>query len=178
MPKYVDNKLHEFAHEPHKKPQHAPHPATEIRYGRVDQETRPPDETPVLPPKGKKHIQQVVGSFLYYGRAVNTTILNALSTLVRQQTSPTQTTATNTNHLLDYLHTHPDAAIHYYASDMILQIHSDASYINEPGARSTAGGHYFLGKTPLPHQPIFLNGAIYSLCTILKKQTLTRNGKI
>jgi hypothetical protein len=51
---------------------------------------------------------------------------------------------------------------------MILQVHSDASYINEPEARSTAGGHYFLGHLPRDHYPIRLNGAIYSLCTILK----------
>ena len=51
---------------------------------------------------------------------------------------------------------------------MILQIHSDASYANEPDARSTAGGHYFLGQLPVDGQPIWLNVAIYTLCTILK----------
>ena len=29
-------------------------------------------------------------------------------------------------HLLDYLHTHKDATIRYVASDMVLNIHSDA----------------------------------------------------
>jgi hypothetical protein len=51
---------------------------------------------------------------------------------------------------------------------MLLQVHSDASYLNEPDGRSTAGGHYFLGKPPIDNQPIFLNGPIYSLCTTLK----------
>jgi hypothetical protein len=51
---------------------------------------------------------------------------------------------------------------------MILQVHSDASYFNEPDGRSTAGGHYLLGKQPRNNQPILLNGAIYSLCTVLK----------
>jgi hypothetical protein len=29
-------------------------------------------------------------------------------------------------------------------------------------------GHYFLGHLPRDNQPIILNGAIYSLCTVLK----------
>ena len=51
---------------------------------------------------------------------------------------------------------------------MILQIHTDASYFSEPKARSRATGHYFLGWLPQSNQPICLNGAIYTLCTILK----------
>jgi hypothetical protein len=33
----------------------------------------------------------------------------------------------------------------YYASDMILKIHSDASYNSESGAQSRMGGHFYLG---------------------------------
>jgi hypothetical protein len=128
----------------------------------------PPDTSASLSDDGKKRVQQIVGSFLYYGRAVDTTILKTLNTLLRQQSKPTTTTASHTEHLLDYLASHPNAVIRYYASDMLLQIHSDASYNNEPDARSTAGGHYFLGKPPQDGKPIFLNGAIYSLCTVLK----------
>ena len=51
---------------------------------------------------------------------------------------------------------------------MLLQIHSDAAYMNETKARSTAGGHYFLGKPILPNQPIFLNSAIHSLCKVIE----------
>jgi hypothetical protein len=99
---------------------------------------------------------------------VDTNILKALNSLARQQSKPTATTAQRTDQLLDYLATHPDAVIRYYGSDMILQVHSDASYFNEPDGRSTAGGHYFLGNLPVDNQPIFLNGAIYALCTVLK----------
>jgi hypothetical protein len=38
------------------------------------------------------------------------------------------------NQLLDYLATHPYAAIRYHASDMILHIHSDASYLSVSNA--------------------------------------------
>ena len=168
MPNYVRDKLHEFDHKPPARPQHAPHPAPETRFGKAAQETTAPDTSTLLAADGKKRVQQIVGSFLYYGRAVDITILKTLNSLSRQQSKPTATTAKHTDHLLDYLASHPNAVIRYYASDMLLQIHSDASYNNEPAARSTAGGHYFLGKPPRDGQPIFLNGAIYSLCTVLK----------
>ena len=38
--------------------------------------------------------------------------------------------------LLDYAATHPDAEITFCRSDMILKIHTDASYLSEHGARS------------------------------------------
>ena len=51
---------------------------------------------------------------------------------------------------------------------MILNIHLDASYLSERNARSRASGHFFLGWLPKPNEPIRLNGAIHSLCNILK----------
>jgi hypothetical protein len=168
MPAYVNDKLHEFSHSKPKRPQHAPYPAPEPRFGQTAQEPAPADTAPELAAPGKTRIQQIVGSFLYYGRAVDITILKALNSLARQQSKPTKTTAKRTEHLLDYLASHPQAAIRYYPSDMILQVHLDASYFNEPDGRSTAGGHYFVGKIPRNNQPIVLNGAIYTLCTVLK----------
>jgi hypothetical protein len=50
---------------------------------------------------------------------------------------------------------------------MLLQTHSDAAYTNETKARSTAGGHYFLGKPIKDGQPIFLNGAVHTLCKVI-----------
>ena len=51
---------------------------------------------------------------------------------------------------------------------MILQIHKDASYLSEPKVQSRAAGHYFLGWLPQNNKTIRLNGAIYTLCTVLK----------
>ena len=59
---------------------------------------------------------------------------------------------------------------------MILHVHSDASYLSENGARSRAGGYFFLGSLPKnyhlpPHPkatPPPLNGAIHVLSTIIK----------
>jgi hypothetical protein len=47
---------------------------------------------------------------------------------------------------LDYAASQEDAVITYRKSDMVLAIHSDASYLSEPKARSGAGGHFFLSE--------------------------------
>ena len=51
---------------------------------------------------------------------------------------------------------------------MVLNIHSDAFYASERGANSRAASHYFLGWKPRDNAPIRLNGAIYTLCNIMK----------
>jgi hypothetical protein len=61
--------------------------------------------------------------------------------------------------------THPDAILLYAKSDMILGIHSDASYLSKPKARSHAGGHFFLsnGTDKAPN-----NGTILNISQIIK----------
>eukprot|EP00957_Ditylum_brightwellii_P193803 14757843-Ditylum_brightwellii.AAC.1 len=76
-------------------------------------------------------------------------------------------------HLLDYAATHPHAVIRYTASGMALYIHSDASYMSEPCARSRAGGHFFLSSKPKdptkpPTEHIPLNGAVHSVCKVIQ----------
>ncbi len=50
---------------------------------------------------------------------------------------------------------------------MVLNIHSNASYLSALQARSHAGGYFFLGSIPRDGHPIFINGAIHITCTIL-----------
>ena len=96
------------------------------------------------------------------------TILCALSEIASQQTSPTEKTMERVNTFLDYMATHPETKIRYHASDMVLNCHSDASYLTATKARSRAGGLFFLGSLPKDNDPIKLNGAILTLCTVLK----------
>jgi hypothetical protein len=70
--------------------------------------------------------------------------------------------------LLDYLATHPDATVQFHASNMILNVHSDASYLSKTNAHSWACGHFFMGWKPDTTKPIKLNGAFFTLCTILR----------
>jgi len=51
---------------------------------------------------------------------------------------------------------------------MILNIHSDASYLLEMKARNRACCHYFLGWIPKDGEPNKLIGAIFTLCNVLK----------
>jgi hypothetical protein len=91
-------------------------------------------------------------------------MLVALSTLAAAQTKGTQQTAEACTKLLNYAATHPNAVIRYKASDMILHIHSDASYLSEPQARSRVGGFFFLGNgTTNPP----LNGALQVISQIM-----------
>ncbi len=55
-----------------------------------NQAPSPLDDSPLLDEAGKKRVQQIVGSFLYYARAVDPTILMALSEISSQQSAPTE----------------------------------------------------------------------------------------
>ncbi len=92
----------------------------------------------------------------------------ALLEMASQQVAPTENTMEGVNQFPDYMWTHPDAIIWYPASDMILNVHSDASYLSAPKAPSRAGGCFFLGSIPQDGDPIKLNGAIHITCIILK----------
>ncbi len=63
----------------------------------------------------------------------------ALSAIARQQALPTEDTCNNVNQFFDYMATHPDAKIQYRASNMVLNVHSDALYLSAPNARSRTG---------------------------------------
>jgi hypothetical protein len=56
--------------------------------------------------------------------------------------------------LLRYVSTHRNMGIRYYASNMVLQLMSDASYLCRPRARSVLGLHAYLGE------PTAINGPI------------------
>ena len=86
-----------------------------------------------------KFIQEVTGTFLYYARAVNSTIMMALSAITMEQAAPITTTMRSTQQFPDYVATNKEAAITYKVSNMVLAVHSDALYSNKPQARSRAG---------------------------------------
>jgi hypothetical protein len=110
-----------------------------------------------------------VGSFLYYARTVNPTILMALSAIASQIAVTTEDICNCVNQFLEYMATHPDAKIRYRACDMIVNVHSNTSYLSAPDACSCAGGYAFLGSIPRDAGlPIQINGAANVTCKILK----------
>ena len=96
------------------------------------------------------------------------TILTALNEIASQQLKPSQRTMHRVAQLLDYMATNPDAVIRFRASDLILNLHSDASYLSAARGRSRAGRYFFLGSLPKNGNPIFLNGNIAITCAIIK----------
>jgi hypothetical protein len=89
-----------------------------------------------------------------------------LNDIATEQTKAMEETQSANNQMLDYLATHPDATIRYHASDMILHIHSDASYLSVSNARSQLGGIFFLGNKS-PEQDT-LNGSILNVAAVIK----------
>jgi hypothetical protein len=67
--------------------------------------------------------------------------------------------------LLNYCATHPYAKIRYHASDMILYISSDASYLSKAKARSRTGVHFYLGQQD--GQTQLINGPLPFLSNIM-----------
>jgi len=124
--------------------QNQPYPHTQVKYGAKKQFAKTPSTATLLDKHGKKFIQQVCGKFLFYGRAVDSTLLIPLSAIASQSSAPTTDTLKQACQLLDYLATQEDAILTYKCSNIKLTIHSDASYLSEPKARSHAGGHFFL----------------------------------
>ncbi|GFH50519.1 hypothetical protein CTEN210_06995 [Chaetoceros tenuissimus] len=173
MPDYVKKALAQFQHKFPTHPQHSPHPCAKIKYGEKVQyakETVPTDMTK----EQLTYCQQVIGVFLFYARAIDSTMLPAIGSIAaHMSTSTWREMKQKITHFLDYAATHPDAEIVYKASNMHLWIHTDASYLTEPKARSRAGGyHYFSSKPKLPiHEndpPPPHNHPVFVLCKIIE----------
>jgi hypothetical protein len=89
-----------------------------------------------------------------------------LNDIATEQTTATDKIQTAASQLLDYLAMHPHATIRVYASDMILHIHRDASYLSVSKARSRLGGLFYLGHNP-PNEDK-LNGSILNVASFIK----------
>jgi hypothetical protein len=164
MPHYLKEALKQFQHIAGKL-QHAPYSSIPIQYDTKKQYATQKSTSPLVEDKAKRFLQQVCGKFLFLGRAVDSTLLCLISAIASQSSKPTEDTMRYTLQLLDYLATQEDAVLSYHASDMVLAVHSDASYLSEPKARSRAGGHFFLSSdTTIPPN----NGAVLNIAHIIK----------
>ncbi len=168
MPGYIKRQLLKYTHLIAPQPQHCPYSPEPRKYGSEAQAPLPPDTTQKLNKDEIKKIQKIVRSILDYSRAVDMMVLMALSMIASEQTTGTERTMEKALQVLDYLATHPDAIVKFRAPDMVMNIHSDASYLTEPKARSRACGHFFMGWLPKDNKPIKLNGAFHTLCSILQ----------
>ena len=157
-------------HKPKNQPQYSPHQHIPIQYtqNKTRQYATQDYSSTLLSPKETKWVQSVIGSFLYYCRALDSTIATTLNDLARQQSKPTENTRNKCHRLMDYLATYPNSFIRYHASDMVLTIDSDASYLVLPGARSCIAGFFQLTNRPtLNNQPL-VNAPILVECKTIR----------
>jgi hypothetical protein len=160
MPCYVSKVWSKFQHDAPTHPQHTPSRYVTPIYGTKTQYATKDDTPPLTAKQCLK-----TGSVLYYTRAVDQNVLMPLNDIATEQTKGIEKTQATTDQLLDYLATHPNAAIRYHASDMISHIHSDASYLSVSNAQSRLGGLFFLGNKS-PEQEA-LNGSILNVASVI-----------
>jgi len=165
MPGYIDNLLIKFKHPRPSKPRLLPHACLPIAYSAKTQFAPDDDASALLSEIRKRRIQEIVGSLLYYARAVDNKLLVALSAIASRQAQATVATEQAVHLLLDYVATYPNDGIVYRVSDMILCAHANAGFLNKTNARSRAGAHIFLSENdPFPR----FNGAVLSIAQIIK----------
>ena len=166
MPGYIPKALKKFNHIPPKTKQYAPSTWPQREYGKSPQLATAYDDTELLRTKGDvRDIQCKVGTFLYYARAVDPTILPALNKISRRQSNPSVGTKKALDMLMDYLSTYPSARLRYHATDMQLHIESDAAYLVLPGAKSRIAGHYKLSNF---YNNNLFNSPIHTECKTIR----------
>ena len=138
MPEYVKHALNEFQHLLPSRPENSLYVQNAPLYGRTIHYSDLEDSSDLLPPSYCNLIQQIVGTFLYYGIALENTLMVSLNDISLEQSKATDNTSKNITKLLNYLATHPEAVIKYHASGMQLYVHSDASYLSVIKDRSRA----------------------------------------
>jgi hypothetical protein len=167
MPGYIKADLRKYHHPAPTRPEHAPHQCNMPVYGAKTQYVEDKEDSPALSQKYINRLQHLGGTLLYYARAVDPTLILPVNVLASEQTRATADTANKIIKIFNYCTTHPEATLRYHASDMILNIHSDASYLSEKESKSRAGGFFYMGsKTDKANR--LTNGAILIISTVLK----------
>ena len=100
MPGYCKDALIRFNHKL-RKLNDQPHRHVIPTYGAKIQYATKTDLTPKVDADKMKFIQQVTGTFLYYARAVDPTMLVALSAIAADQSAPSEMTYEKTLYFLD-----------------------------------------------------------------------------
>jgi hypothetical protein len=165
MRTYIDTLLLTLDWPKPRKRQLSPFIAAPIAYGQKTQFTPEEDTSAPLSAERLLRVQKIIGSLLYYARAVDNKLLVALNAIAARQSKATIHTEQLVHTLLDYVATYPNDGIVYRASDMVLCAHADAGYLNETKSRSRAGAHIYLSEDdPIPR----FNGAVLTIATIIK----------
>ena len=96
---------------------------------------------------------------------MDATTLLARSAIASEQAAPIAETIKKTLKFLDYITTHPVVILPFGRSSMVLNIHSNASYLCKLKAKTMTGGHFFLSNNLEDPRD---NGAVLNIVEILK----------
>ena len=88
-----------------------------------------------------------------------------MSSIASRQSNATEKLEEEVKHFVDNFATHPDSGVRFVPSDMILALHSDASYNSEPRSKSRVAGQYYLSNI---NNENFNNGTVLKLSKIIK----------
>ena len=161
MQGYVEQALIELEHDLPKQTHKGPSKAIQRVYGQKIQFAET-DDSPPMTPIEIKYKQRAVGKFLFYARAIDNTMLHALNDIATSKDN--QRTIAAVKYFLNYAACNPNASILYRASDMQLNIESDAAYLVCNNARSRAGGYHYLSN----NQGTTFNGPITVIAKVIK----------
>ena len=127
---------------------------TPPRFGSVAPQLPTSDTEPPATEAQCKELQVAVGYLMYYGRCVDARILPATCALASEQAVATLGTLKRLERLLGFVSTHRHGSRVFRASDMLLTVFSDASYLSRSRARSVAGSYHHLGLPAAPSSTI------------------------
>ena len=162
MPDFVLKALQRYAFDFSQPKSHSPGGWKKPNYGAAQQLVEV-DDSPRLSTEDGLLLMSIIGTFLWYCRVLDYTGLVALGQLGQEVAHPTAHSLERAQDVLRYFATYPTAAVVYRASDMILRVHSDGSYLSEPRAGSRLAGIEYLGSEGDEDLPP-TNGLINVVC--------------
>ena len=101
VPGYVQKARVKYQHPQPTRPQHSPYQAAPIKYDAKIKHPVPEDTSPPLTEEQIRHIQDVVGTFVWYGAASDPTLAASLSALATRQSKGTYNVQKASHQLLD-----------------------------------------------------------------------------
>ena len=155
----------------------APHAWTTPQYGLIrPQLTSPIDSSPLLSSPDKTRLQEIAGSLLYFVRCIDSTTLDTIGFIGTNISNRTERVAAMAAYLLNFCANNLNPKVRYYASDMQLCDHTDASYLSVSKYRSHAAAYFYLstddGALLLPNHKLKLsarpNGAVRIMSTVMR----------
>jgi hypothetical protein len=162
MPGYISQLLEQHTDRPLSF-QQTPALYTPVQYGTKGAQQVTVDPTPAATDIAKQQLQSIVGSLLYYARAVDPSLMTAVCALSAQQSNPTEAATAAADRLLGYVAAYPDNQLVYRSSDMQLKFASDASHNSRPKGRSVGGGIIYAGDADNNN----INGAIDAFSSVI-----------